>query len=57
MSKCPIWVKEQYVKRDGRVCTHLHFNICKETEVELDSEHVSKLGKASPEGNVTILWT
>jgi len=35
-----------YIKRHDRVCAQLHFNICKETEVQLDKkhwyEHVSK---------------
>jgi hypothetical protein len=42
------------------VCTHLHFNICKEREVKLDREHwyqrVRTLAETSQEGKVTILW-
>jgi hypothetical protein len=60
MSACPILVKEQYIKRHDRVCAQLHFNICKELGVKLDSElwheHVPKSVETSQEGKVTILW-
>ena len=36
ISACPILAKEQYTKRHDRVCAQLHFNICKETGVQLD---------------------
>jgi hypothetical protein len=32
---CRILAKEQYIKRHDRVCAQLHFNICKETAVQL----------------------
>jgi len=32
----PILSKEQYIKRHDRVCAQLHFNICKETGVQLE---------------------
>jgi len=35
ISACPILAKEQYIKRQDRVCAQLHFNICKETGVQL----------------------
>jgi hypothetical protein len=38
MSACPILAKEQYIKRHDRVCAQLHFNICKEIGVKLDTE-------------------
>jgi len=42
------------------VCAQLHFNICKETGVQLDKkqlyEHVPKSVGASQGGKVTILW-
>jgi hypothetical protein len=38
MSACPILAKEQYIKRHDRVCAQLHFNICKELGVKLDSD-------------------
>ena len=36
---CPILAKEKYTKRLDRVCAQLHFNICKETGVQLDKKH------------------
>jgi hypothetical protein len=38
ISACPILSKEQYTKRHDRVCAQLHFNICKETGVQLDKK-------------------
>ena len=52
--------KEQYIKRHDRVCAQLHFNICKETGVQLHKkhwyEHVPKLVETGQGGKVTILW-
>jgi hypothetical protein len=39
ISARPILAKEQYVKRHDRVSAQSHFNICKETEVQLDKKH------------------
>jgi hypothetical protein len=39
ISACPILAKEQYIKRHDRVGAQLHFNICKETGVQLDAKH------------------
>jgi len=43
ISACPILANEQYIKRHDRVCAQLHFNICKETGVQLDKK--------------TLIWT
>jgi hypothetical protein len=60
MSVCPVLAKEQYIKRHDRVCAQLHFNICKELGIKLDSElwydHVPKSIDTSQVGKVTILW-
>jgi hypothetical protein len=60
MSACPILAKEQYIKRHDSVCVQLHFNVCKELGVKLDSvlwyEHVPQLVETSQVGKVTILW-
>jgi hypothetical protein len=60
MSACPILAKEQYIKQHDRVCSQLHFNICKELGVKLDSErwyeHVPKSVETRQVGKVTILW-
>jgi hypothetical protein len=61
MSACPILAKEQYIKRHDRVCAQLHFNICKELGVKLDSEllyeHVPETLDTSQVGKVTILYS
>ena len=60
ISACPILAKEQYIKRHDRVCAQLHFNICKETGLQLDKnhwyEHVPKSVERSQGGKVTISW-
>jgi hypothetical protein len=60
ISACTILAKEQYIKRHDRVSAQLHFNICKETGVQLDTknwyEHVPKTVETSRGGKVTILW-
>jgi hypothetical protein len=49
ISACPILAKEQYIKRHDRVCAQLHFNICKETGVQLDKK--TKLVRTCPKIN------
>jgi len=39
ISACPILAIEQYIKRHGRMCAQLYFNICKEIGVKLDNKH------------------
>ena len=39
ISACPILGKEQYMNRHDSVCAQLHFNICKETGVQLDKKY------------------
>ena len=50
----------KYIKRHDRVCAQLHFNICRETGIQLDKthwyEHVPKSVETSQRGKVTILW-
>jgi len=42
------------------MCAQLHFNICKETGVQLDKkhwyEHIPKSVEKVQGGNVTVLW-
>jgi hypothetical protein len=53
-------VAAQYIKRHDRVSAQLHFNICKETGVQMDKkhwyEHVPKSVETSQGGKVNILW-
>jgi hypothetical protein len=39
ISACPVLATEQDIKRHDRVSAQLHFNICKETWVQLDTKH------------------
>ena len=39
VSACSTLAKERYIGRHYKVCAQLHFNICKEVRVRLDSEH------------------
>ena len=49
-----------YIERHDRVRAQIHFNICKETGVQLDKklwyERIPKLVETGQGGNVTILW-
>ena len=60
ISACPIFEKEQYIKRHYRVGAQLQYNICKEMLVQLDTkhryEHVPKSVETTQGGKVTILW-
>src|SRR5215469_2131089 len=60
ISACPILAKEQHVKRHDKVCAQIHFNICNEIGVQLDTkhwyEHVPKSVVTNQGGKVTILW-
>jgi len=57
ISAYPILAKEEYSKRHDRVSAQLHFNICKETGVQLSKKHwykhvpksveTSKVGKGN----------
>ena len=55
-----IIINKKTYNRHDRVCAQLHFNICKETGVQLDKkqwyEHVPKSVEASQGGKVSILW-
>jgi len=60
ISACPILAKEEDIKRHDKVCAQIHFNICKETGVQLDKklwyEHVPKSVETSEGGKLNILW-
>ena len=60
ISACPILTKEEYVKRHDKVSAQIHFNICKEKEVQLDKKHWYENVPNSVVTNqgckVTLLW-
>ena len=53
----PILAKNEYLMRHDKVCTHLHYSICKALGIETADKwytHVSK--PVYEEGDVTVLW-
>ena len=49
--------KNEYLMRHNKVCTHLHYSICKALGTERTDKwytHVPKL--VYEEGDVTVLW-
>jgi hypothetical protein len=60
ISACPVLAKEQYVKRHDKVSAQIHFNICKETEVQLDKkhcyEHVPNSVVTNQGSKLSVLW-
>ena len=56
----PYTGKRSVHKKHDRVYAQIHFNICKETGVQLDKkhwyDHVPKSVETSKVGKVTILW-
>jgi hypothetical protein len=60
ISACPIFAKEQHIKRHYRLCVQLHFIKCEEIGVKLENDHwyecVPKSLERSREGVVSILW-
>jgi hypothetical protein len=57
ISACPILAKGQYMKRHDTVSAQLHFNICKETGVQLDKTHwYENVPKSVEASRGTILW-
>jgi hypothetical protein len=59
-STCPVLAREQYVKPHDKVSAQIHFNISKETGVQLDKkhwyEHVPNSVVTNQGGEVSILW-
>ena len=47
ISACPILAKEQCIKRHDKVCSQLHFNICKETSTIVQKTLVRTCAKIS----------
>jgi len=56
-SGCPILAKNEYLMRHDKVCTHLHYSVCKVLGIETTDKlykHVPK--PVCEEGDVTVLW-
>ena len=57
-SGCLILTKNEYLMRHDKVCTQLHFSICKTLGIETTDKWYTHMPKPGCEkGDVTILWT
>ena len=56
-SVCPILAKNEYLMRHDKVCTHLHYSICKALGIETTDKWYTHVPKpVYEEGDVTVLW-
>ena len=56
-SQCPILAKNEYVMRHDKVCTNLHYSICKALSIETTDKWYTHMPKpVCEEGDVTVLW-
>jgi hypothetical protein len=56
-SGCPILAKNEYVIRHDKVCTHLHYSICKTLDIETTENWYSHIPKpVCQREDKTVLW-
>ena len=56
-SGCPNLAKNEYLMRHDKVCTHLHYSICKALGIETTDRWYTHMPKpVCEEGDVTVLW-
>jgi hypothetical protein len=56
-SGCPILAKNEYVIRYDKVCTHLHYSICKTLGIETTENWYSHIPKPlCQHEDITVLW-
>ena len=56
-SGCPILAKNEYLLRHDKVCTHLHYSICKALGIQTRDKWYKHMPKpVYAEGDVTVLW-
>jgi hypothetical protein len=56
-SGCPVLAKNKYLMRHNKVCTHLHYSICKALGIETTYKWYTHIPKpVYEEGDVTVLW-
>jgi hypothetical protein len=56
-SGCPILAKNEYLIRHDKVCTHLHYSICKTLGIETTENWYSHIPKpVCQHEDITILW-
>jgi hypothetical protein len=57
ISGCPILAKNEYIIRQDRVCTPLHYSICKELGIETtENWYTHKPEPVCEHGDITVLW-
>jgi hypothetical protein len=56
-SGCPILAKNEYIIRHDKVCTHLHYSICKTLIIETTENWYSHISKSvCQHEDITVLW-
>ena len=56
-SGCPIFSKKEYLMKHDKLCTHLHYSICKTLGTETTNKWYTLMPKpVYEEGDVTVLW-
>jgi len=55
-SGCPILAKNEYLMRHDKVCTHLHYSICKALRIVTTNKWCTHMPKPVYEEDVTVLW-
>jgi hypothetical protein len=57
ISGCPTLAKNEYIIRHNKVCTHLHYSICKKLGIETAENLYSHIPKPVTEHeDITVLW-
>jgi hypothetical protein len=57
ISGCPTLAKNDYIIRHNKVCTHLHYSICKKLGIETAENWYSLIPKSVTElEDITVLW-
>ena len=57
-SGCPILAKNEYLMRHDKVCSHLHYSICKALGIETTDKWYTHMPKPVYEkGDVAVLWS
>jgi len=52
-----LWAKREYLMRHDKVCTHLHYSICKALGIENTDKWYTHMPKPMcEEEDVTVLW-
>jgi hypothetical protein len=55
-SGCPILAMNEYIMRHDKVCTHLHYSICKALGIETTDNWYKHMPKrVYEEGDITVL--